>query len=252
MATVLEIRWEFTPKTLFEEKLSCEVEGCTITFDDGVVLASLPLEPGQARSPQREAIGSYVESLFLGAQVVEQTPYDLGHPSLFIVGDDGSRGCIIEAQTGHIRLTGRRADLRYTRPDGTVVDTRRDRIDRKHRIANAAARYGSSEEALARMLRSYRCALMDAHDELIHLYEVLDTLKSKFGTQAEAQRKLGVPKPKWSRLGRLCNDLPLRQGRHRGQVQQPIRDATSAELDEARRLAAEFIEAYVDHLERVK
>jgi hypothetical protein len=103
-----------------------------------------------------------------------------------------------------------------------------------------------------RLLRSYRSAVADADDELIHLYEVLDTLVSAFGSQTEALRWLGQPKQKWSRLGRLCNVLPLRQGRHRGRVGEALRSASEEELAEARDLSTTFIESYIAYLERTK
>jgi hypothetical protein len=52
-----------------------------------------------------------------------------------------------------------------------------------------------------------------------------------------------------SRLGQLCNDEPLRQGRHNGRHVATLRDATDAELVEARGIAQNMIEAYVAHLE---
>jgi hypothetical protein len=100
------------------------------------------------------------------------------------------------------------------------------------------------------MLRSYQCSIADPEDELIHLYEVRDSLSSAFGDKSKALRKLSITEPAWKRLGLLCNVLPLSQGRHRGYVNQPIRSASDEELEEARHLAASFIESYIEYLEK--
>lgn len=55
--------------------------------------------------------------------------------------------------------------------------------------------------------------------------------------------------PKWRRLGQLCNGEPLRQGRHNGVHGTALRDATDAELVEARSIALEMINAYLQILE---
>jgi hypothetical protein len=245
----LELRWEYTPKTLFEEPVTAEFDGCRITVDDGVVLATLPLVAGETRSSLRTTVESYVESLFLGAQIATHLECQIGRPSVSTLNDDGSRGNIIECEPGVARANGHPVDLRYTQSDGTVVDTRRERIERIHRFTRAAASYGPKDEALARMLRSYRSAIADKEDELIYLFEVRDCLTSVFGSQSKAFRSLRIPKPSWSRLGQLCNDLPLRQGRHRGFVKGSIRNASEEELQEARSLAANFIESYIKYLE---
>ena len=44
------------------------------------------------------------------------------------------------------------------------------------------------------MLRSYRSAISDTEDALIHLYEVLDSLSSAFGSQNAALQCLGMSK----------------------------------------------------------
>lgn len=252
MATVLELRWEYTPKTIFEERLAAEFDGCQIVVEDGAVHATVPMVAGETQSALRHQVEAYVDSLFLGVQVATHEHCQIRQPSVSTLHDDGSRGYISECEPGVIRIKGGQVDLRYTRSDGTVVDTRRDRIQRKHSLSRAAADFGTKDEVLTRMLRSYRSAISDTKDELIHLYEVLDSLSSAFGSQSGALRSLGMSKPAWSRLGQLCNHLPLRQGRHRGRVKQPIRDASEEELKEARGLAASFIESYVRYLERTQ
>lgn len=228
-----------------------EFDGCHIMVDDGTVLATLPMLAGETQSPLRSQVEFRVDLLFLGVQIATHEECQLDQTSVSMLHDDGSRVHIIECKPAMICFTCRRADITCTQSDGTVMDMRRERVQRKHRLSRAAASFGSKYEVLARMLRSYRSAIADKEDELIHLYEVRDSLSSAFGSKSNALRKLEMPESDWKRLGQLCNDLPLRQGRHRGCVKQPIRDASDEELKEARCLAVSFIELYINYLARI-
>lgn len=89
----------------------------------------------------------------------------------------------------------------------------------------------------------------DPNNELIHLYEIRDTLSKKFWSKDAACKALNITDKWWSRLGQLANDEPLRQGRHRGKNPGTLRDAKGAELTEARNIARHFVEAYLEYLE---
>jgi len=70
-----------------------------------------------------------------------------------------------------------------------------------------------------------------------------DALNKKFGRKAH--NKLGITYGEWSRLGTLANDEPLMQGRHRGRHAEKLRNATEAELQEARSVADKMITRYM-------
>lgn len=91
--------------------------------------------------------------------------------------------------------------------------------------------------------------MRDSNNELVHLYEIRDALSVKFGGETSARAALAITSSQWSRLGQLCNIEPLRQGRHRGKTSGALRDASEAELTEARGIARAMIEAYLQHLE---
>lgn len=92
-----------------------------------------------------------------------------------------------------------------------------------------------------------QASVKDPDNELVHLYEIGDALAKKFGDAVRA--KLGITRAQWSRFGRLANNEPLRQGRHRGKNAGNLRDATEGELQEARGIARTMIEAYLQFLE---
>lgn len=129
------------------------------------------------------------------------------------------------------------------------ADTRRDRIEAAKEVMLRASKY-RKEPVVRSLLKSYSAAMADPQNALTHLYEIRDALALKLGGDAEARSTLGITKGQWSRLGYLANEVPLSEGRHRGQKIGQLRDATPAELDEARAIAKHMIQAYLDHLGR--
>ena len=89
----------------------------------------------------------------------------------------------------------------------------------------------------------------DANNELVHLYEIRDALSRRFGGESPACQVLHISSTDWSRLGQLANSEPLRQGRHRGKNLGILRNATDAELTEARNIGRQFVEAYLEFLD---
>jgi hypothetical protein len=114
-------------------------------------------------------------------------------------------------------------------------------------LAELAARHRSKDSTAEAVLRSYGAAVNDPANELIHLYEVREALKKKLGKRA--CKELKITDTQWSRLGRLANDLPLRQGRHRGKLHAELRNATPDELRQARGIAQKMIVEYLKYLE---
>jgi hypothetical protein len=82
----------------------------------------------------------------------------------------------------------------------------------------------------------------------VHLYEIRDALSQHFGGGSAATAALQISSAQWSRLGQLSNNEPLTQGRHRGKQLGVLRDATNAELTEARDIARAMIESYLAYL----
>ena len=136
---------------------------------------------------------------------------------------------------------------------GNVVrDTRRERLDRERAFREAVARVLPRDPLLRKMLLSYQGAVGDAGNEFFHLFEILEALKTRFRSDAKAQAALGIEPTAWSRFFALTNDRRFQQSRHRGQQLAELRKATPAELEEARGIARELIEAYVRWAERVE
>ncbi|WP_157174412.1 hypothetical protein [Thiocystis violascens] len=141
-------------------------------------------------------------------------------------------------------------DLVVKDKDGNIVsDTKRERLDKQKRFASLVDNHIHSDATLDQMLKSYQKSVKDPDDELVHLYEVRDSLSKKFGSKKDAIQKLGITNAEWEEIGILANTLPLKQGRHRGKAVGALRNAATAELEKARKSVAYLIEKYLEYLE---
>jgi hypothetical protein len=245
MTPALELRWTYSPEEFFEEPLAFRLLGCEITINPGIVVATINLSTLESDPKLRSRVEAHVTNTFLGVQVQSHVRFELSKPTVAHLNADGSKGIVIECEPGHLVWRGHKADLRYTRSDGVVVDTRDERVRQKRTFGQFAASLAPKDQTLSRMLKSYDAAVRDPADELVHLYEVRDSATARFSSEAAAISTLQICRKDWSRLGRICNELPLKEGRHRGKAAATLRPATEEELMEARDLTAAVIQAYM-------
>jgi hypothetical protein len=204
-----------------------------------------------SRIPEiRSEMHAFLNDRFLGVQVLAYRPYHLSNSRRTSIHGDGSRHVFIELK-GLPALGGvGTVDIRVNSADGTVYDSKEERIAKKRKLAELVQLHKPSSPPLAAMLTSFKNAISDPQDELVHLYEVREAPLVTFGAKANVViAKLGLNPSAWSRFGKLCNGEPLRQGRHRGKSVETLRDATHNELKEAREIAQSMNERYVHYLD---
>ena len=182
-------------------------------------------------------------------QLATRQAFSLEGPIVTRLRADGTKCRTLEIQGGACLVTGCRVDVKVRNSDGKLIrDSRQERLDDKQLLSDLAAKHGA-DTTLTAMLNSFTVALRDRNDELVHLYEVRDALASRFGNAQAAQKATEVSASDWSDLGRICNELPLRQGRHRGKGGPALRDATADELHVAETVAVALIRGYMGYLE---
>jgi hypothetical protein len=244
------LEWKFSPPDYFEEPIEFSRQDYTMTIADGKAEAKIDSVLFEGDPSMRQRVHDDLNGRFLAVQVLTHRDYKLSKSTKTRVHPDGRRDTFVEPEPASVVYFGGRIDIRVTDKDGKVIsDSKRDRIEREKDLAELVAKYRSRDTLLASLLQSYNAAVRDADNELVHLYEVRDALSARFGGKDSALNALGVSSSQWSRFGALCNDEPLRQGRHRGKTAGALRDASDAELTEARRIAQTMIESYLRHLE---
>lgn len=242
-----EITWKFSPADYFEGDDYLETSAYSLVIGNGVVVAKVEQAVYELEPKIHQRIHSELKDYFCGTQLLTHEEYKLSQPSLTLIHADGRRTHFATAEVG-IKFSVK-GDFVIRDKDGTIVsDSRQERVNKKRRFSRDILIYRSQDEVLDALLRSYEAAVNDPANELIHLYEIRDTLAKVFGGKENATSRLKVTTIQWDRLGELANSLPVRQGRHRGSKYNELRDAEYSELDEAREIARTFIRAYIDQL----
>jgi hypothetical protein len=250
MSAVVLLEWKFSPPNYFEEAIQISRQDYTMTIADGQIQAKIDSAIYEANPSMRQGLHDALNDRFLGVQLFTHRAYELSKPTMTRVHPDGHKDYFVQLEPDRLVLSDGTVDTRLTDKNGNVIsDSKQDRIEKKRSLAELVTTYRATDSVLAFLLRSYDVAVRDPSNELVHLYEIRDALKVRFGGDAAAKAALGISSPQWSRMGQLCNDEPLRQGRHRGKTVGVVRDASEGELAEARGIARAMIERYLHHLE---
>ena len=114
-------------------------------------------------------------------------------------------------------------------------------------LGDLIGKHHAGTPLLASLLKSRDAAVRDPDNELVHLFEIRESLSRHFHGNASAWTKLCIGPSDLEAVWPSVHDEPLRQGRHRGKHAGKLRDATEAELAEARDIAHRMIAAYLDH-----
>jgi hypothetical protein len=248
MSTQELFEWAYSPPDYFEEPFEVVRDDYTMTISPGKVEAWVASNTFAESPGIREEMHAFLNDSFLGVQLMAFRPYELSDSRRTCVHPDGRKDVFIELKGVTAVAAVGTVDIRTTNTDGVVYDSKAERIAAKRRLAELVQLHRSSSPALTAMLTSFGNAIRDPQNELVHLYEVRDALSVELGGKSNAIATLGLTSAAWSRLGQLSNDEPLRQGRHRGKSGAALRDATHAELQEAREIARSMLSLYVNHL----
>lgn len=241
--TVLE--WSFEPKDFFEEPYELPFEGGAITVADGKARGNFDGALYVQGREFRDSADRFLRNAFLAHQVQVHQSFSLTLPTMACEQSDGRTDVTIFPDSAVLTMSASSPDIKHVAADGTVlVDTRAERLERHATFRAAIVKLLSFDTALKRMLESYNNALSDRDNLLIHLHEVRETLSGEAGTDRAARELTGVSSSDWSKFGRLANDEPLLEGRHRGK-HSALRKATKEESDWALEFCQRLIEGYV-------
>lgn len=248
--TEVLLEWTYSPRDFFESPIEIARSDYTVDIDAGSISARMPATAFDADTEVKKRLHDALFDRMRGIQLLSRKPFQLSKPRLTRIELDGRRHIFVELEGAVLTLGGGLVDTTVTDASGNVVrDTKQERLVKKRDLAELVAKYSSGDQLLRSMLQSYATSTADPDNELVHIYEVREALSSAFGGEGNARAAVGVSRVNWSRLGQLCNDEPLRQGRHRGKDVGVLREATEGELSEAREISRQMIEAYLAYRE---
>lgn len=247
-AVTVVLEWQFSPPDYFEEPITISRKDYLMVIDSGHVKATIAAAVYDGDPSMRTSLHEALNDRMHGVQLLSHRPFELSKPTVIRLHPDGRRDISVELEGGQLKLSGGVVDVQVIDKDGNVVsDSKRDRIEKKKSLAELVTTYRAGDVLLTSLLKSYDAGVRDPDNELVYLYEIRESLSAHFGGDASTRATLGLSSSEWSRFGHLCNSEPLRQGRHRGKSLGVLRDATEAELAEARGIVRGMIEAYLRH-----
>ena len=202
---------------------------------------SLHYAEGQAF---RELAQAFLHTIFLAQQVQVHQPFTLSQTALALEHSDGRRDVSFFLESVVMTMSIGTVDMVHRDADGkVVVDTKAERLQRHADFRNEISLLVPHDAALKQMLQSFSNALNDQDNLLTHLYEIRETLRSKFTDESAVRNAVNVSSGDWKRFGRLANDDPLLEGRHRGK-HLGLRKATPDEASWALEFGQRLIEGY--------
>lgn len=253
MKSVEIFTWAFSPPDSFEQEFSLEICDQVLHVGVGAARVEIDSETFEADPSVSDRIFEVLRDHLNGVELVKGCITTLSDSERETLFEDGRRTSSLRIHDGVSAVNSTCVDLTELDVHGNLVrDTRQERISRIKSLGERIAAQGREDRTLVKLIASYRAAMRDPSDELVHLYEIADALKSLFKRPREVQDHIEIQPEEWGRFERLCNHRELRQSRHRGLAASVLRDATPDELHEARSLACKMIDGYLCYLERMR
>jgi hypothetical protein len=257
------LEWTFSPSNFFEQDLEFSICDITMTIMSGRILSS-KINPEIFSRDLVLDIDKKLRKRFIFKRIVNQSSFNLSRPTESKVLSLGKRMVDILGSFSEPSVLRTRASLSgvvIKKADGTVVDTRKENLAAEKEFIENSSHL--DDDCLGSMLCSYNQAMNDKDNYLIHLYEICDALSEneKFKDKGNGKdkgkknaiKKLSLSEPSkdiksiWDELGRMANDAPLAEGRHRGKF--AIIASTLEERSRGEYLALQLIFAYIRYLD---
>jgi hypothetical protein len=217
MIQIVVLEWNYSPPDYFEQDIKIERVEYDLRIGNGKATARVMSSAYDASPNYRHSLHESLSNRFLAIQLLTHRVYNLSMPSMYRLHPDGRKDVTLIVESLFQKQTTSSIDLIVKDKNEKVIsDTRQDRINSNLNFANLVEKHSKTDDVLRALLKSYNDAVKDPDNELVYIYEIRDAIAHKFGDECNAESILGISKNKWSRIGALANDEPLKQGRHRG------------------------------------
>jgi hypothetical protein len=242
----VEIQWAYAPADFFDEKIERNCDGYSVEIEGGRATARMSAAFYRPGGDFQHELAEELESYFRLWQLDRRKVVDIRGPSVRRIHPDGRTditlcvdGVVCVSEVGEVNLIS-------TDSNGVVHDARREHFEDMKGLVEHKLRHASDPKA-HRMLESHAGSIATPGEELVYLYEIWDALMEKLAGGRNAQSVLNISQEDLDTFNDITCERPLRQGRHRGR-NDTLRDATTEELDEARRIAKDMMEKYLSYL----
>jgi len=246
---IVIFEWTYTPINYFEEPISITQNDFDMIINNGKVEAQLKskvfegdyLLENELQKLQNE-LQNKLFYIFVGAQIESHEKYELSKTLIYRLHQNGHYKEILLPPDPCVSHTSMQSI--------ESIELRKERINKKEWLSDMFEKYYDKEPLVKYLFNSYSMSAKDPDNEFIYFYDIMEALKNRFGGKAEACGVLSISKKsEWGRLGELADNMPVKQGRHRGRFNDSLRNATLQELQEARNIARRLVEGYLKYLE---
>jgi len=241
----VELHWVYAPVGFFDEKIVLELKGCIVEIEGGRAIAKMSADFYDSAPGLHDALTQDLNNYFLLWQPDRRKVFEIKKGGIVRIRPDGTSDTTLAVDSIVCHSSVGTPTLISIDPNGVVHDPRREHFETMKKQAELKLHHASNP-TVRKMLESFDRSVREPGIELYRLYDVWETLAEAFGGKPAAGAALRIS---YGRLEALANDRRLRQGRHSGQQLGAQRDATAAELDEARSLVLEMIEKYLTYLD---
>jgi len=259
----VQFHWRYVPADLYPEHTAVSIAGREARIGAGCVTMYFPFDASPEEYADRQRLTDMVRCVLGGALLLCMVPFQLDEPTKTTVMEDGRRFSeirILDRGYGHddtqVELIGRlphnSSDATGIQNEGVVRGAVLGPSEREalQAVTTLIPLY-ADDAVLQKLANSLAEAARDPDDEFVHLFEIPEALEAKFGHRRSACDALRFCERRWKRLISLANDRTIRQARHRGKGLTGQRDASPAELQEARDIARDMVRCYVRYLSEV-
>jgi hypothetical protein len=238
-----ELTWSYEPKNLLEVAYERTEGDVQISINDGKAVAKV--QGGEPQEQEEKRLHAAVLRILQVLALQTDRRFELDPTPNVTEFQGPNRNIKMRMGVGAIVMTGGSVDFVKTDAAGKiVVDTKAERIEQQKADVDDISAKAQNHPVLSKMLDSYSAAMTDTEAEFVRLYEIRDAIVGHYGKEGEARAALNISSGDWSRFGQLANDAPVVEGRHRGKNLGPVRAATTAERNDMRRLAKEWIRKF--------
>lgn len=241
---VAKLEWRYEPVDLLNEPITVEFGRVNLRIEAGVAIAEVDADLFELSPNLTLSIANRIRAQLLPHVMRKATGLVLDNqPQLVVTRPDGSSELYLEG-TAIVSIT----DTLHVQiiENGTVTfDSEQAARDEDSELADLLSE-SADDALLQKLMNSYFTAMRDKANELIHLYEISEALKVRFGgkrKEKDVADVLGVAYSKLQKLFMLCH-APSKTSRHRGAETGPLRELSSSEVYEARDICRSLIRAY--------
>lgn len=240
------LQWTYKPERFFEDGCTVEISGGKVLIENGRATGHFDGRHYADGREFRENVHASLQQIFAAQQVQVHEAFVLNSPGMVLRHADGRESVALFAEPLVLTVTLGTPDLVVRDASGKIVsDTKANRLRRQERFREKVVCLVPGDISLKRMLQSFQNAVADRDNLLIHLFEIRETLEVAFGGARQARDATKVSAAEWSKFGRIANDEPLFEGRHRGRCA-TLRPATKEEVKWTLNFGQRLIEGYVE------